>query len=117
MSVSELLLLLYTNIQLCSYTATFFVIEILTSLLLLFDNLIKSLLEFFEITTYFNISSSSVALLNMSIKFLICVSLLIFARGGIPRFRFDYLTKLGWIRFLSLVLLFFLVEILLLSLI
>ena len=35
----------------------------------------------------------------MAMKFLICISLLIFARGGIPRFRFDYLTKLGWIRF------------------
>ena len=31
----------------------------------------------------------------ISFKFLLCVSLLIFARGGIPRFRFDYLTKLG----------------------
>jgi hypothetical protein len=51
----------------------------------------------------------------MSLKFLICISILIFARGGIPRFRFDYLTKLGWIRFLSLVLLFFLIEIILLA--
>ena len=51
----------------------------------------------------------------MSLKFLLCISILIFARGGIPRFRFDYLTKLGWIRFLSLVLLFFLIEIILLA--
>ena len=42
----------------------------------------------------------------MAIKFLVCIALLIFARGGI-RFRFDYLTKLGWIRFLSLVLMSF----------
>lgn len=48
-------------------------------------------------------------------KFLLCISLLIFARGGIPRFRFDYLTKLGWIRFLSLVLLSFLIEILIIN--
>lgn len=51
-----------------------------------------------------------------AVKFLSAIALLIFARGGIPRFRFDYLTKLGWIRFLSLVLLSIAVEILLLSL-
>ena len=51
----------------------------------------------------------------IAIKFLLCIALLIFARGGIPRFRFDYLTKLGWIRFLSLVLLSFLIELLILS--
>lgn len=51
-----------------------------------------------------------------AVKFMLCIALLIFARGGIPRFRFDYLTKLGWIRFLSLVLAFFLLELFLLSL-
>ena len=33
--------------------------------------------------------------LTISLKFLLCIAVLIFARGGIPRFRFDYLTKLG----------------------
>ena len=42
-----------------------------------------------------SISSSMVSALIISIKFLLCIALLIFARGGIPRFRFDYLTKLG----------------------
>ncbi len=75
----------------------------------------------------YNVLISSEALINLgfttnminalfiSFKFLLCISLLIFARGGIPRFRFDYLTKLGWIRFLSLVLLSLLIELLLLS--
>ena len=31
----------------------------------------------------------------MSIKFLVSVSLLIFIRGGLPRYRFDHLTKVG----------------------
>ena len=53
--------------------------------------------------------------LYIAVKFLVCISLLIFARGGIPRFRFDYLTKLGWIRFLSLVLLVFILEILVIN--
>ena len=63
----------------------------------------------------FGVSSNTVDAISVSLKFLACIALLIFARGGIPRFRFDYLTKLGWIRFLSLVLLSFLIEILILS--
>ena len=31
----------------------------------------------------------------MSIKFLMSVSLLIFIRGAIPRYRFDHLTRIG----------------------
>jgi hypothetical protein len=37
-------------------------------------------------------------------KFLILITLLVFIRGGIPRYRYDFLTKIGWIKFLSLVL-------------
>ena len=54
--------------------------------------------------------------ISISFKFILGIACLIFARGGIPRFRFDYLTKLGWIRFLSLVLVSFLVQILILAL-
>lgn len=54
--------------------------------------------------------------LSISAKFILGIVCLIFARGGIPRFRFDYLTKLGWIRFLSLVLVSFLIQILILAL-
>lgn len=61
------------------------------------------------------LSTSVLNSLYVSTKFLICIALLIFARGGIPRFRFDYLTKLGWIRFLSLVLLVFILEILIIN--
>ena len=60
-------------------------------------------------------TTNMVDALFISFKFLLCIALLIFARGGIPRFRFDYLTKLGWIRFLSLVLLSLLIELILLS--
>ena len=63
----------------------------------------------------FQIDTNMKDAISVAFKFLLCVSLLIFARGGIPRFRFDYLTKLGWIRFLSIVLLFFLLELLILS--
>ena len=70
-----------------------------------------------EFIIWWGFSEVMVNALLMALKFLACISLLIFARGGIPRFRFDYLTKLGWIRFLSLVLLALLVQILLLSMI
>lgn len=33
--------------------------------------------------------------LSIAIKFLLLVALLIFIRGGIPRYRFDHLTKMG----------------------
>lgn len=66
---------------------------------------------FFELQMSTNMQDA----INVSIKFLLCIALLIFARGGIPRFRFDYLTKLGWIRFLSLVILSFVIELIILS--
>lgn len=46
--------------------------------------------------------------LSMAFKFIILIALLVFIRGGIPRYRYDFLTKIGWIKFLSLVLVVFL---------
>ena len=34
---------------------------------------------------------------------------LILIRGGVPRYRYDFLTKLGWVKFLGYVLSIFLV--------
>lgn len=80
-----------------------------------FKTLIMHLLTSVELILQFQLSTNMKDAICMAIKFLVCIALLIFARGGIPRFRFDYLTKLGWIRFLSLVLMSFLVELLILS--
>ena len=49
-------------------------------------------------------------------KFILLIALLVFVRGGVPRYRYDFLTKIGWIKFLSLVLAVFLSSILLLLL-
>ena len=46
-------------------------------------------------------------------KFIILIALLVFIRGGIPRYRYDFLTKIGWIKFLSLVLSIFVTSLLL----
>lgn len=95
MIVLDVLTSLLTNFQLYSYSFTFGVIEFLINSVLLIGNLLQLVLDFMEITVYFNLSSPSLSLILMAIKFLLCICLLIFARGGIPRFRFDYLTKLG----------------------
>ena len=53
------------------------------------------LLTSIELILQLQLSTNMKDAICMAIKFLICIALLIFARGGIPRFRFDYLTKLG----------------------
>ncbi len=53
------------------------------------------LLTSFELLLDIQINTNMKDAMCMATKFLLCIALLIFARGGIPRFRFDYLTKLG----------------------
>lgn len=60
-----------------------------------FYNLLNSFLSYYELILDAQVSTNMKDALITAIKFLACVALLIFARGGIPRFRFDYLTKLG----------------------
>ena len=43
-----------------------------------------------------------------AVKFCACISFLIVIRGCIPRYRYDFLTKLGWVKFLAFVLSLFL---------
>jgi NADH:ubiquinone oxidoreductase subunit H len=49
----------------------------------------------------------------MGLKFILLIGLLIVVRGGIPRYRYDFLTKLGWIKTLSLALVIFIINLLL----
>lgn len=44
---------------------------------------------------------------NYSCKFLLSILILIFIRAGIPRYRYDFLTKLGWIKFFLYTFFFF----------
>ena len=41
--------------------------------------------------------------LFFGIKFLLSICFLILIRGGTPRYRYDYLTKLGWLKFLGFI--------------
>lgn len=54
--------------------------------------------------------------LIFSIKLSLFLFLLILIRGGTPRYRYDYLTKLGWLKFLGLIILVFFASILFLFL-
>ena len=63
---------------------------------------------------FFSLSTTTINALTIALKFLLLIALLIFIRGGIPRYRFDHLTKIGWIKYLSLVLASILMQFLLL---
>ncbi len=94
---------------------SYFPLLIISNILFIVKLFTLKLITSFELLLELQINTNMKDAICVAIKFLACVSLLIFARGGIPRFRFDYLTKLGWIRFLSLVILSFLLELLILS--
>ena len=48
-----------------------------------------------SILTNANIKYTSIAALVMAIKFILLIALLVFIRGGVPRYRYDFLTKIG----------------------
>jgi NADH:ubiquinone oxidoreductase subunit H len=56
------------------------------------------------LTCLFNIKTTSIGSIIFGLKFIIFIAVLIFVRGGIPRYRYDFLTKLGWVKTLSLIL-------------
>ena len=70
------------------------------------------LLSFFDINNNFTVTSvvlgtsnllwpeSSSPIISLTIKVVASVSFLIVIRGGVPRYRYDFLTKIGWVKFL-----------------
>jgi len=65
------------------------------------------------LTKWFVFKTHIVNSIILAVKFMVLIALFIFIRGGIPRYRYDFLTKMGWIKFLSLVLSLFLLSLLL----
>jgi NADH:ubiquinone oxidoreductase subunit H len=83
----------------------------------LYDNSYNlAALFFYQIQLVCNTKLISFAVVNTAFKFIVLIALLIFVRGGIPRYRYDFLTKVGWIKFLSLILSIFLSSLLLILL-
>lgn len=68
----------------------FFIIIISQLLYTIYSNIMSPilyLLYLHKITSLFSIF--------FAIKFVLLIALLVFVRGGIPRYRYDFLTKLG----------------------
>nr|APW82376.1 Nad1_b [Urostyla grandis] len=83
-------------------------------LLLLINELIETYIQFSPIMLIngwrFFISNQA---LVFGLKFLLVIMFLILIRGGTPRYRYDYLTKLGWLKFIGLAFTAFIVAIIL----
>ena len=71
------------------YVTIYAVLVASFSILLVFSELVYLLLSD-------SLSSGMLDSLIVSVKFLLLVALLVFIRGGIPRYRFDHLTKMGY---------------------
>ena len=82
-----------------------FIIKLVTTLIISVVNPLLQCFSTLKLTSFLSIF--------MGIKFVILIALLIVVRGGIPRYRYDFLTKLGWIKTLSLVLVVFIINLLL----
>ena len=96
---------------------SFFVFDTLNNYsILMYTILVSSLsfliliLDLLYIIASDSLSSNMLDSIVVATKFLFLIALLVFIRGGIPRYRFDHLTKMGWIKFLSLVLASILIE-------
>lgn len=56
---------------------------------------IKLALLFQLLIAPLGLKTTSLFALYMALKFIIFIILMIFIRGGVPRYRYDYLTKIG----------------------
>lgn len=95
----------FLNIQFLLLLLTITLLKLLYTLYLSILNPIIYCMSVFKVTSLFSVF--------IAIKFVLLIALLIFVRGGIPRYRYDFLTKLGWIKTLSLVLALFIINLLL----
>lgn len=87
----------------------FFELNLFSNLILVFNLIIMYMYKFFYM--YINLLTLKLWVSNslvFTIKFIILIATLVFIRGGIPRYRYDFLTKIGWVKYLSLVLAIFL---------
>ena len=82
----------------CEYKILFMV----TNLINKFNNFFLNNDFFISFIMPFLYKLNSNLAIKFSIKFVISVSFLLLMRGGTPRYRYDYLTKIGWLKFLSI---------------
>lgn len=82
-----------------------YLLMIITPIIILFKFVNITLTTFFK---YINFKLHIIYSISYAFKFMILIAMLVFIRGGVPRYRYDYLTKIGWIKFLSILLSIFL---------
>lgn len=71
------------------------------------------LLDLLSYYFFFDFKYSTNYTIIFIFKIVSCLSFLIFIRGGVPRYRYDFLTKIGWIKFLGYVIVIFLLSLIL----
>lgn len=85
---------------------SFFFYEFTFNLLNLLDPFLQNGLTIFNTKIFYQFPQNMTFF--FAIKFCLCISFLVLIRGGAPRYRYDYLTKLGWLKFLGFIILMFL---------
>jgi NADH:ubiquinone oxidoreductase subunit H len=87
------------------FIINFFLYDLIFKLINFFDPFLQNGLQLFNFKIFYQFPQNMTFF--FSIKFCFCISFLILVRGGLPRYRYDYLTKLGWLKFLSFIILIF----------
>jgi len=65
----------------------------------------------FVVDNYYFVYNTDYSLI-ITLKVSLCLAFLIVIRGCIPRYRYDFLTKMGWVKFLGYILTIFLITVL-----
>jgi len=77
----------------------FFIVEISFKLGNCFDPYLFNGLWITNLKIFYQFAQNTT--IFFAIKFLCSIAFLVLIRGGTPRYRYDYLTKLGWLRFIA----------------
>lgn len=93
-----------------SFYLNFFFYDFFFTLFNFFDPYLSNGLFLFNSKMYYLFPQNMVFF--FAIKFCLAIALLILIRGGTPRYRYDYLTKLGWLKFLGFIISIFFLSIL-----
>jgi NADH:ubiquinone oxidoreductase subunit H len=91
------------------FSFIFFLYDIIFEILNIFDLCTQNGFELITWKTLYQFPQNSTCFFVL--KFCLAIGFLILIRGGTPRYRYDYLTKLGWLKFLNLIILIFFLSI------
>ena len=93
-----------------TFNVNFFLYDLFSFVVNFFDPFFQN--GFYLFNWKINYESNHNMTFFFAIKFCLAIGFLILIRGGTPRYRYDYLTKLGWLKFLGFIILVFLASLL-----